>query len=281
MTSPHRKKARKESEASSACRKMSQGSVEASPSSQPMTLERRLKKRESDRKCQRVSRERTKSRITYLENLVEKLSQADDSGKVASLLDNVSRLQEERDSLAAKIKSIESILFPAQRPMAAESTKLQSTVSSLPEVPSSGFSPVQDMSTAASAHRTTSEALKDSPVEGAPQSFADQDMASRDLGNVSEASRDLIMHPTFSSHGIGNAQYMPLFPPLFKLVKEFLPHMVQRNHGHIVTIASIASFASVANNASYSATKAGALAFHEGLAQELKARYGANKVRTT
>jgi len=220
MTSPHRKKARKESEASSACRKMSQGSVEASPSSQPMTLERRLKKRESDRKCQRVSRERTKSRITYLENLVEKLSQADDSGKVASLLDNVSRLQEERDSLAAKIKSIESILFPAQRPMAAESTKLQSTVSSLPEVPSSGFSPVQDMSTAASAHRTTSEALKDSPVEGAPQSFADQDMASRDLGNVSEASRDLIMHPTFSSHGIGNAQYMPLFPPLGKHVCE-------------------------------------------------------------
>ncbi|KAK5326654.1 hypothetical protein LTR11_003755 [Exophiala xenobiotica] len=67
----------------------------------------------------------------------------------------------------------------------------------------------------------------------------------------------------------------------FKLVKEFLPHMSQRNHGHIVTIASMASFISVANNVSYSATKAGALAFHEGLAQELKARYGANKVRTT
>jgi short-subunit dehydrogenase len=67
----------------------------------------------------------------------------------------------------------------------------------------------------------------------------------------------------------------------FKLVKEFLPHMIERNHGHIVTIASMASFASVANNVSYSATKAGALAFHEGLAQELKARYGANKVRTT
>ncbi|KAK5233962.1 hypothetical protein LTR47_005080 [Exophiala xenobiotica] len=58
----------------------------------------------------------------------------------------------------------------------------------------------------------------------------------------------------------------------FKLVKEFLPHMSQRNHGHIVTIASMASFISVANNVSYSATKAGALAFHEGLAQELKAR---------
>ncbi|KAK5205992.1 hypothetical protein LTR41_008274 [Exophiala xenobiotica] len=219
-TSSHRKKARKESEAPSERRKLSEGSLEASPNSQPLTLERRLKKRESDRKCQRVSRERTKSRITYLESLVEKLSQADDTGKVASLLENVSRLQEERDSLAAKIKSIESILFPAQRPMAAESTKLESTMSSLPEVPSSYFTPVHDMSTAAPAHRTTSEAFKDSPDEGASKSFADQDVASQDLGGVSETSRDLVMHPNFSARSIGRVQYMPLFPPLGKHVCE-------------------------------------------------------------
>jgi all-trans-retinol dehydrogenase (NAD+) len=48
-----------------------------------------------------------------------------------------------------------------------------------------------------------------------------------------------------------------------------------------VTIASVASFVTVAQNVDYSCTKASALAFHEGLAQELKFRYGADKVRTT
>ncbi|KAJ9612002.1 hypothetical protein H2200_003597 [Cladophialophora chaetospira] len=67
----------------------------------------------------------------------------------------------------------------------------------------------------------------------------------------------------------------------FKMVKEFLPHMIKTNHGHIVTTASIASYATWASNTSYSATKAAVLAFHEGLAQELRARYNANKVRTT
>ncbi|KIW10140.1 hypothetical protein PV08_11101 [Exophiala spinifera] len=67
----------------------------------------------------------------------------------------------------------------------------------------------------------------------------------------------------------------------FKLIKEFVPYMVQRNHGHIVTIASMASFVSGPANVSYSATKAGALALHEGLGSELRTRYGANKVRTT
>ncbi|KAL2393227.1 Dehydrogenase RED2 [Exophiala dermatitidis] len=67
----------------------------------------------------------------------------------------------------------------------------------------------------------------------------------------------------------------------FALIKEFLPHMIARNHGHVVTIASMASFVTISGNVSYSATKVAALALHEGLAQELKSRYGANKVRTT
>jgi short-subunit dehydrogenase len=65
------------------------------------------------------------------------------------------------------------------------------------------------------------------------------------------------------------------------LTREFLPHMVKQNHGHVVTIASMASFAAIANNVAYSCTKASALAFNEGLAQELKHRYNAPKVRTT
>ncbi|TVY82773.1 Dehydrogenase [Lachnellula suecica] len=67
----------------------------------------------------------------------------------------------------------------------------------------------------------------------------------------------------------------------FLLVKEFSPAMIKRNHGHIVTIASMASFMVHAQNVDYTCTKAGALAFHEGLAQELKSRYNADMVRTT
>ncbi|KAE9382209.1 putative oxidoreductase,short chain dehydrogenase [Stipitochalara longipes BDJ] len=67
----------------------------------------------------------------------------------------------------------------------------------------------------------------------------------------------------------------------FLLVKEFVPDMVRRNHGHIVTVASMASFLVHAQNVDYACSKASALAFHEGLGQELKARYGAERVRTT
>jgi all-trans-retinol dehydrogenase (NAD+) len=67
----------------------------------------------------------------------------------------------------------------------------------------------------------------------------------------------------------------------FLVVKEFLPAMIQKNHGHVVTIASLASFAVTSRNVDYSCTKASALAFHEGLTCELKATYGADKIRTT
>ncbi|KAH7153368.1 hypothetical protein EDB81DRAFT_791268 [Dactylonectria macrodidyma] len=66
----------------------------------------------------------------------------------------------------------------------------------------------------------------------------------------------------------------------FWIVQEFLPAMIKANHGHVVTMASISSFVVIANNVDYSCTKAGALAFHEGLGQELKHRYSAGKIRT-
>jgi short-subunit dehydrogenase len=47
-------------------------------------------------------------------------------------------------------------------------------------------------------------------------------------------------------------------------IKAFLPDMITKNKGHIVTVASIASFISVAGMVDYCSTKAGVLAFHEG-----------------
>ncbi|OJI89980.1 hypothetical protein ASPTUDRAFT_25576 [Aspergillus tubingensis CBS 134.48] len=64
-------------------------------------------------------------------------------------------------------------------------------------------------------------------------------------------------------------------------VKEFLPAMIERNHGHVVTLASMASFLSVGNMASYACSKASALAFHEAIGQELKFWYNAEGVKTS
>jgi NAD(P)-dependent dehydrogenase (short-subunit alcohol dehydrogenase family) len=64
------------------------------------------------------------------------------------------------------------------------------------------------------------------------------------------------------------------------MAHEFLPAMVKRNHGMIVTVASIAAYMTVPNMVDYGSSKAAAHSFHEGLTAELKTRYNAPKVRT-
>lgn len=67
----------------------------------------------------------------------------------------------------------------------------------------------------------------------------------------------------------------------FMTVREFLPDMIKKNHGHVITIASMASFMALGEMVDYCCTKSSALAFHEGLRQELKFWYHAPKVRTS
>ncbi|KAF2121332.1 dehydrogenase/reductase SDR family [Lophiotrema nucula] len=64
-------------------------------------------------------------------------------------------------------------------------------------------------------------------------------------------------------------------------VQQFVPHMISQNHGHVVTVASLASFLALPSGAAYSATKASALAFHEALTCELKNIQKAPSVITT
>lgn len=64
------------------------------------------------------------------------------------------------------------------------------------------------------------------------------------------------------------------------LAREFLPDMVSANHGMVVTVASQAGYAVTPNMVDYSASKAAAIAFHEGLAAELVTRYSAPRVRS-
>ncbi|GKU16446.1 unnamed protein product [Fusarium langsethiae] len=83
-----------------------------------------------------------------------------------------------------------------------------------------------------------------------------------------------------SEAGIRKIFNVNIIAPIL-LTKQFLPTMVKQNHGHIVNVASQASFATQATNVDYGATKAAVLSFHEGLAQELRHLYKAPRVRTS
>jgi all-trans-retinol dehydrogenase (NAD+) len=64
------------------------------------------------------------------------------------------------------------------------------------------------------------------------------------------------------------------------IAREFLPSIVKRNHGMVVTVSSYAAYITVPNMTDYAASKVAALSFHEGLTAELKTRYNAPRVRT-
>ncbi|KAF4975904.1 hypothetical protein FZEAL_7377 [Fusarium zealandicum] len=66
----------------------------------------------------------------------------------------------------------------------------------------------------------------------------------------------------------------------FWTAQAFVPDMVANNHGMIVTVTSYAAWLTIPNMVDYGASKAAALAFHEGLTAELTTRYNAPKVRT-
>ncbi|KAF2734706.1 NAD(P)-binding protein [Polyplosphaeria fusca] len=64
------------------------------------------------------------------------------------------------------------------------------------------------------------------------------------------------------------------------LAQQFLPAMIRSNHGTIVTVASLAAYVTAPGMVDYAASKAAALAFHEGLAAELATTHAAPRVRT-
>ena len=64
----------------------------------------------------------------------------------------------------------------------------------------------------------------------------------------------------------------------FWSVKAFLPHMIDKNEGHVVTISSAAGLVGVAGLCDYCASKFGAKGFNEALRLELRkmGKYGVN-----
>ncbi|VZH99950.1 unnamed protein product, partial [Fusarium fujikuroi] len=128
-------------------------------------------------------------------------------------------------------------------------------------------------------------------------SFCSADLS--DPIEISKVSKKIVSEhgdPTvlINNAGIGNAMSILACPeskirkvfdvnmiaPIL-LAKHFLPAMIRRNHGHIVNVGSLASFATQASNVDYGCTKSGLLAFHEGLLQELRHIYKAPLVRAS
>jgi all-trans-retinol dehydrogenase (NAD+) len=119
--------------------------------------------------------------------------------------------------------------------------------------------------------------------------------SSESVAAAADAVRRQMGHPTILVNNAGVARPMPILKTeeaflrriisvnlmaLWFTTQQFLPAMIQRDKGHVVTVASIASFVAVATAADYSATKAGALAFHESLVSEIKHQYKAPGVLT-
>ncbi|KAL1867650.1 hypothetical protein VTK73DRAFT_4049 [Phialemonium thermophilum] len=114
--------------------------------------------------------------------------------------------------------------------------------------------------------------------------------------DAADQIRDRLGHPSILINNAGLAHYDSILdlPPakldrLFAVnalshwhtVRAFLPTMVLRDKGHIVTVASVASFVALPQAVDYSASKAAALAFHEGLACEIRNVYRSPGVLTT
>ncbi|CAM1506952.1 Fc.00g065930.m01.CDS01 [Cosmosporella sp. VM-42] len=64
------------------------------------------------------------------------------------------------------------------------------------------------------------------------------------------------------------------------ILQNFLPSMVDKNHGMVVTVTSYAAWTPIPNMVDYGASKAASMALHEGLTAELATRHKAPKIRT-
>ncbi|TEA21282.1 Dehydrogenase RED2 [Colletotrichum sidae] len=115
------------------------------------------------------------------------------------------------------------------------------------------------------------------------------------LAAVAKDIRDRVGHPTVLINNAGVARGKTVLDSSerdvrftfdvntfahFWTTKEFLPNMVANNHGMIVTVASYAAWLTVPAMVDYGASKAAAMAFHEGITTELVTKYNAPRVRT-
>ena len=92
-------------------------------------------------------------------------------------------------------------------------------------------------------------------------------VSGHDLNNLSDAMIERTMQVNTISH--------------LHTIREFLPDMIAKKRGHIVTIASMAGLVAVPGLSDYSASKYGAVAIDESVRQELKKEGLYDYIKTT
>lgn len=120
--------------------------------------------------------------------------------------------------------------------------------------------------------------------------------SSESVAEAADAVRREVGHPSILINNAGITKPTPILKmpesflrrimgvnlmSMWFTTQQFLPRMIQLDKGHVITVASIASFVALATAADYSASKAGALSFHEALRSELKHLYKSPNVLTT
>jgi short-subunit dehydrogenase len=89
-------------------------------------------------------------------------------------------------------------------------------------------------------------------------------------GNTILSAKETDINLTFKINSISH----------YHLAQAFLPSMIKNNHGLWLTVASTAGYVTAPGLTDYSASKASAVVFHEGLSTELVTNYKAPAVRT-
>ncbi|KAI5209922.1 NAD(P)-binding protein [Aureobasidium subglaciale] len=116
------------------------------------------------------------------------------------------------------------------------------------------------------------------------------------VNKIAEEVRSKVGHPSIliNNAGIGGQRTILKTTPAqlqklmgvnllshYYLVQAFLPNMIANKKGHVVSIASIASFVAAPGIVDYSCSKAAVLAFNEGLGAELRSIYRCPEIKTT
>lgn len=91
----------------------------------------RARKRQVDRLCQQASRDRTKARIAYLENLVDDLQKHDNSGQIGRLMEHLNDVRREKDKLSKMLQSIIKITQSLQTSQEAAEVTFMTDLSSI------------------------------------------------------------------------------------------------------------------------------------------------------
>ncbi|KAF5001147.1 hypothetical protein FDECE_11043 [Fusarium decemcellulare] len=176
-----------------------------------MAKDRRLKKRELDRKAQRMSRQRTKNRITHLETMVAHLKQSDDNTRFLSLMDDLSQVTSERDKL---LSALESLTFTIRGHIQdATGRTASSAAEDIPAIPPQSLDQEQVLDT----QESSISAIDTSNDFIGPQLWLDAEAAGSNAHTgLSDGSiDDLLSRSAFSQ----NIAIWPSFsdPPLYDL----------------------------------------------------------------